>query len=215
MKTTYIWDAVLAVGVLLAVLLLGQIAWGEVGGKGDVDLWSVISALATAAATIVALYVAIQAYREKGREEHVRARLTSARLAPLLLRGASNLKAAHVLIARAAEHGNMPGHYGRAAQIFEEVSGFEPSIDELRSIAILQDDCADRIAACFAQLRMLHKSLKEDPFIYGIDPLYAQQRRERASMYIGMTKGLLATIEPAVAICNAASRIKVGGVNVK
>jgi hypothetical protein len=215
MKTTHIWDAALAVGVLIAFLVLGQIGWHQAGGKGDVDLWSIISAIATAAATIVALYVAVKTYREKGREERVKARLTAARLTPMLLQSTGKLRAAQSLLEEAAKTSHAPGLYGRTRVIYGEIVNLEPSLDELRSIAILEGNCADRIAAGFAQVRMIHRMLVDDRFIYGSAEAHAPQRRQKASMYIGMTKGLLETLQPAVSICSNASPIKIGGVRVK
>lgn len=215
MKNNAIWDVALACVFVLTIFLLTEIAWVEVGGKAAPDFWTVMSAIGTVSATVVAVAVAVYTARANSREEAVRARLAAAQLAPVLLLTTGKLRAACLILEKAAAQVGSSESYRVAATTMQQVVEMQPSFEDLRSIASLPDSCADRIAAGFAQTKMISEMLTHDKYVYGDHPDNFPRRQQQCSMYIGMTKGILQALDPAVAVCNRASKIKIGGPAVK
>jgi hypothetical protein len=215
MKNATIWDGALGIAAIAATILLGQIAWNILSQGGAPDFWTVLSAIATTAATLVALFVVFKSERERGREEAIRARLAAAQLAPALLEAKAKLNAARQRFEVALETKAASSHYRAASTMLKQVIELQPSFESLRNLASLPDDCADRIAAGFAQTKLISTMLIEDVDVYGDHPEQFSIRRMKCRMYIGMTKGILLSVEPAVVTCNQAAKIKIGGPGVK
>ncbi|HDR8932810.1 hypothetical protein [Burkholderia vietnamiensis] len=178
-------------------------------------MWSILSSISTVAATTVALYVALQSSRDRTREDLICARLTAAKLAPVLLQCVAKLNAACGLLELATNKIGSADRCKRVANIFAEIVENQPTFEDLKSIASLPDDCADRIAASFAQIRLLEKLLREDPVLSCSDSDKNDNWRLSLGPSIGFAKGIMITLEPTVLICNRASKIKVGGIGVK
>ena len=185
------------------------------GTCGSADLWTILSAIATAAATAVALVVALDSNKQRRRDEQIRARLAAAQMTPSLVRCVGKLSAAIKILTRALDSVGRPTQYQLALQIFKEISEAQPTFDDLRSIISLPDDCVDRLASGFAQVKLLKQMIEEDRELFFKNLEITNDRRMQSSAYVGLTKGILATIEPAVGVCNQAALVKIGGPAVK
>jgi len=207
--------AFFAVVILLTGLLV-QVASKIIGGqKSAPDLWSILSAIATAAATIVALWVALKGNRERDREEVVRSRLAAAQLTPVLL---NNVAKVGVILSQFEQFiavDPQPQAYHQVLGLLNEVVSTEPDFETMRAIAPLPNNCAERMAAGFAQIKLIFRMLEQARTLYLNQPANVEIRRIRSSAFAGLTHGVLEALEPTVEICNDASTVKLGGVNVK
>ncbi|MFM0292807.1 MULTISPECIES: hypothetical protein [Paraburkholderia] len=214
-KRVVVWDVGLGCGFVVAVLLLGQIAWVEIGGKSAPDLWTVLSALGTVSATFVALFVAIHTLREKTREEKIRAGLAAAQLAPLLLHCSARLNTICNRLDEFIKIDPSPERYYALTSLFKDVVSYEPTFENLRDLAPLPNDCAESIAAGFAQLKLCSKMFLQAEYLYAESPEATDTRRQRSSIIAGLSKGVLDVLRPAIQICNDAAKVKIGGPGVK
>jgi hypothetical protein len=215
MKRGFTWDALLACAALLALLMLFQIGWNITRKAGGPDPWTVLSAIGTVAATIVALFVAFQTSQEKVREQNIRARLAAAQLAPLLVFQIGTVKNICARLDQFIEVDPNPLDYGNLVQVMSEVLKNEPSFETLRAVAPLPNDCAERIASGFAQLKLAYQMLDQAADLFTRSPALSGMRRSRSGTVAGLSKGVLDTLQPALEICNEASKIKIGGPAVK
>lgn len=215
MRRATVWDMVGASVAILLAALTAQVASNIIRGPGSpIDLWSILSAIATAAATIVALRVALASDREKAREEAIRARLAAAQLAPVLLTAAAKLSAACAIL-RHPRRGRSPENVTRVCAIFSQVVSLRPPLEELRYLASLPDDCADRISAGFAQADLMHRIIADDLQACDQGRITMDTLEQKVGPYIGMTQGIVDTLESAKLACNNAAKIKIGGPQVK
>lgn len=200
--------------VFIALLLLTETAWVEIGGKAAPDFWTVMSAIGTVAATIVAVAVALQTAREKTREENIRARLAAAQLTPLLLHQLGKISAVCIRLDEFLAIDPTPDKYRTLMSIVTDIVENEPAFETVRAVASLPDDCAERIASGFAQLKLAYQMLKQAEFAF-VHPAHHVFRQERSSSAAGLVKRVAETLQPAVKTCSAASKIKIGGPRVK
>lgn len=191
--------------------IAGTLAATHVSEPRGADLWTVLSAIATAAATIVALYVALQTSRTRAKEERVRGRLGAARLAPGLLFNIAQFEAATKLLEQFLHADQEPAAYTTLRLLLEQVKANEPSFDLLQSIASLPDDCADRIASGFAQIKLIHDMLIQEDAFWRVDSSARETRRSKIGMLLGLAKGARETLKPTIEQCNRAALVKVGG----
>ncbi|WP_343666713.1 hypothetical protein [Paraburkholderia tropica] len=216
MKRATVWDFVGASCVIFLVGLLVQVASNIIlGSHSTPDVWMILGALATAAATIVALWVALKSDRERARNEAIRARLAAAHVAPILLQAVAKLRVVVELVGTTSEQTYYPDRVTRASTILGQIVEMRPTIEDLRAASPLPDDCADRIAAGFAQTELMARIMDDDLTALGQGRIAVDRISGKGSMYSGMTRGILATLTPAVEICNNASKIKIGGLGVK
>ena len=215
MKRATLGDFAFFSVVILLTGLLAQVASKIIGQKSSPDLWSILSALATAAATIVALWVALKGNRERDREEVVRSRLAAAQLTPALLNNVAKI----TVILNQFEHfiavDPQPQAYYRVLGLLNEVVSTEPDFETMRAIAPLPNNCAERMAAGFAQIKLIFRMLEQARTLYLNQPANIEARKVRSSAFAGLTHGVLEALEPTVEICNDASTVKLGGVNVQ
>lgn len=216
MKRATVWDFVGASCVIFLVGLLAQVASNIIrGNRSAPDVWTILGALATAAATIVALWVALKGDRERVRDEAIRARLAAAHMAPILLQAVAKLRAVVEFVGTTSEHTYYPDRVTKASTILAQIVGMRPPIDDLRALSPLPDDCADRIAAGFAQAELMARIIDDDLTALRQGRLSVDRLSGKGSMYSGMTKGIVATLTPAVETRNNASKIKIGGPDVE
>jgi hypothetical protein len=159
-KRATLGDFAFFVIVILLAGLLAQVASKIIRGQNSPpDLWSILSAIATAAATMVALWVALKSNREKAREEAVRSRLAAAQLTPVLL---NNIAKVDVILKQFEQFvavDPQPRAYHNVLRLLNEVVSTEPDFDTMRAIVPLPNNCAERMAAGFAQIKLVLRML--------------------------------------------------------
>ncbi|MFM0224833.1 hypothetical protein [Paraburkholderia dipogonis] len=216
MKRATLGDfAFFSVVILLAGLLAQVVSKVIVGQNSPPDIWSILSSIATAAATIVALWVALKSNREKDREEAVRSRLAAAQLTPVLLNNIAKITIILKQFEQFIAVDPQPQAYHDVLKLLNEVVSTEPNFETMRAIVPLPNNCAERMAAGFAQIKLVFRMLEQARTLYLNQPANIETRKIRSSTFAGLTHGVLEALEPTVEICNDASTVKLGGVNVQ
>ena len=185
------------------------------GTCGSADLWTILSAIATAAATAVALVVALDSNKQRRRDEQIRARLGAARLAPALLFDVSRFDHVVATLQNFSANDGEPGGFTNLRVLLEQIQSNEPSFEMLQSIAPLPNECADRIASGFAQIRLIHSMLIKERAFWTVDASKRDVRRNKISALCGLAIGARDTLAPTVETCNQAALVKIGGPAVK
>lgn len=215
-KRATLGDFAFLVVVILLTGLLAQVASKVIGGQtSPPDLWSILSSIATAAATIVALWVALKSNREKDMEEAVRSRLAAAQLTPALVMNIGKITVIRDQFAQFVAVDPQPQAYFHVLNLLKEVVSTEPDFETMRAIAPLSNNCAERMAAGFAQIKLVFQMLEQARMLYLNQAANIETRKSRSSTFAGLTEGVLEALEPTVDICNNASTVKLGGPDVK
>lgn len=209
MKRTTVWDLAFAVAFACASLLLCRVGWKIVAhGDSAADFWAAIGALATAAAAIIALGIALRDSSKRRTEEDTKAAIAAARLGPMLVMVIGQLTAGRERMAVFLTIDAAPQQFAAAIHVFDQVA-LDLSLDDLIAIAPLPNKCAERIASGLAEIELIRHMLKtgQHHFSERGDPA---ERRKLAIATTGLAASALNGLTPAMHQCYKSARIQFG-----